>query len=573
MEGPSFSNEEANESCAAMVSGKVADIHTELKNKDRYIESLKTELEKAKELEAKLAEKEASFIELKKELNKLKSFESESLDLLAQGRKRIHELEEEIERRKGTEEKLCDSFVAQSEEYKQSQISLEKSKQDIKLLLQTLEKCECSPEVASVSAMRDNNHWERLELEPELQLTRENLADALEKERVSSLKAKMLAEEADSLKSQLKTTIEAEENNKKAMDDLAMALKEVKAEAEQINRTLLLTILELEKTKGEVKILKLQWRSAEEKYIEAKKEAELFRNISERLRVEAEESQLAWSGKEKGFVECIRRLEEERNAVQEESKALFESLREAKSNDIKAKEENQKMRDIMKQVITEASVAKEAASIAREENYQLKDTVARKEEALSILSQENENLKTNEASTTGNIKDLKLLFCEANLEVEDQERAMKQKAAATSSADKDDKEHRKKLKHFNCKSPRLNIPFLNYRSSDADEYSKLPVRGSFGDSDSDYSDDPLRGSIFYSLRSPKTPSTSRTPHHRKKSSFTDDEALNGEEFEQMDSGKLDEESDRSSRKKKALLKRFGDLMRRKSFSKKEQVLE
>ncbi|GMI86592.1 hypothetical protein HRI_002328500 [Hibiscus trionum] len=570
MEGQSFADEEANESCSAMVSGKVADIHTELKNKDRYIESLKAELGKTKDLEAKLAEKEASFRALKRELKKLKSFESESMDLLSQGKKRIQELEEEIKRRKETEQRICDSFATQSEEYKKSQISLEKSKQEINFLLEILEKSEGSPDFASSQTAMADNHSDSLE--PELQLTKDNLAHALEKERVSSLKAERLAEEAESLRSQLKSTIEAEENNKKAMDDLAMALKEVRAEAEQINETLILTTLELDKTKGEVQTLRVQARSAEEKYMEAKKEAELFRNISERLRVEAEESQMAWSGKEKGFVECIRRLEEERNAAQEENKALHEALRDGESKNIKAKEENQKLRDIMKQAITEASVAKEAAGIAREENYQLRDTVAKKDEALSVLSQEKENLRIHESSSAGNIRDLKLLFCEANLEPEDQERAMKQKAAAT-CADKDDKEHSKKPKHLKCRSPRLNLPFLNYKNNDADDDPKVPVRGSFGDSDSDYSDDPLKGSIFYSLRSPKTPSTSRPTHHRKKSSFTDDEAMNGEEFEQMDTGKLDEEIDRSARKKKALLKRFGDLMRRKSFSKREQALE
>ncbi|XP_039012571.1 WEB family protein At4g27595, chloroplastic-like [Hibiscus syriacus] len=555
MEGPCFANKEAEECCTTMVSGKVADIHTELNNKERYIESLKTELGKAKELEAVLAEKEASFRKLKKELIQLQSFESEAIDLLSQGKKRIHELEEEIEKRKESEKKIYDSFVAQSEEYKQTQISLEKSKQEIKFLLENLEKSEGSSEVASQSSMGD---------------------DHLEKERVCSLKAKRLAEEVDSLKSQLKSTIDAEENNKKAMDDLAMALKEVNAEAKQTNEKLLLTNLELEKTKGEVQNLKLQLRSMEEKYIESKKETEVFKNISERLRVEAEETQLAWSEKEKGFVECIKKVEDERNAAQEESKALLESLREAENMNIKAREENQKLRDIMKQAINEANVAKEAATIAKEENSQLKDTVAKKDEALSILSQENENLKINEATTVDNIRDLKLLLCDANSEADDQERGKKQKAAPfpADKDHKDDKEQQgKKPKHNRSKSACLNLSFPNYKNKDADDDSKLPNRGSYvyGDSDSDFSDDPLKGSIFYTtVKSPKTPSTWSSTHQRKKSSLTDDEAMNGEEFEHMDTSNFDEEIDRSSRKKKALLRRFGDLIKRKSFKKLEQ---
>ncbi|KAK9011966.1 hypothetical protein V6N11_040037 [Hibiscus sabdariffa] len=568
MEGPSFANGEADESCTAMVSGEVADLHTELKNKERYIESLKAELGKAKGLEEKLIRKEASFRKLKKELIKLKSFEYEAIDLLSQGKRRIHELEEEIEGRKESEKKMYDSFLAQSKEYKRTQISLEKSKQEVKFLIENLEKSEGSSEVASQSSMGDD-HLERVE--SELQLTKDNLACALEKERVSSLKAERLTEEVDLLKSQLKSTIEAEENNKKAMDDLAMALKEVKAEAEQTNETLLLTILELEKKRGEAQNLKLQLRSMEGKYIEAKKEADVFRNISERLRVEAEETQLAWSGKEKGFIECIKRVEDERNAAQEESKALLESLREVENKNIKAKGENQKLRDIMKQAINEANVAKEAATIARDENSQLKDTVSKKDEALSILSQENENLKINKATTADNVRDLKLLLYDSNWE----ERAKKQKAAA-SSADKDhkdDREQGKKAKHHKCSSACLNLTFTIPKNKDADDDSKHLIRGSYGDSDSDYSDDPLKGSIFYKAISPKNVSTTSSSHQRKKSSLTDDEATNGEEFVQIDTSNFDEESDRSSRKKKALLKRFGDLIRRKRFQKKEQILD
>ncbi|XP_017621459.2 putative WEB family protein At1g65010, chloroplastic [Gossypium arboreum] len=555
-------SEDVNQRYTSMASGKVADIHTELKNKERYIQSLKTELGKAKELEVKLAEKEASFRKLKQELVKSRLFESEAMNLLSQGKKRIQELEEEIERRKESEKKMHDSFVAQSKEHKQTQISLERSKQEIKLLLENLDKSEGSSEVASQSSVGDD-HLDRHEFE--LQLTKANSARALEDERASSLKAKKLAEEVKSLKSQLRSTIEAEENNQKAMDDLALALKEVKSEANETKEKHCLTIQELEKSKEEVKNLKLQLKKVEEQYMEAKEAADRFNNTSERLRLEAEETLLGWNGKEKGFVECIRKAEDERNAAHEENKALLEALEESKNMYKIAKEENQKLRDIMKQAINEASVAKEAANIAREENSQLKDTIAKKEEALNILSQENESLKINEAAAVENIRDLKLLFCEANWETEDHhEQATKQKPVNTSSAEKD---HSKKVKRYHERSSGpLSLTF--------------PVRASDEDSSSDYSDDPLKGSIFDVAETPKSaPAAGSTPsvgtHQRKKSSsvLTDDEGMNGEEFEGIDTSHFDEEGDRSTRKKKALLRRFGDLIRRKNIPKKEQPLD
>ncbi|XVF17300.1 hypothetical protein REPUB_Repub10bG0107900 [Reevesia pubescens] len=576
---------------SAMASGKVADIHTELtamkdsltgaieelKNKERYIESLKIELGKAKELEVKLAEKEASFCKLKEELIKVQSFESEAMDLLSEGKKRIHELEEEIEKGKESENMIHDSFVAQSKEFEQTKISLEESRQEIRSLLENIEKLEGSSYAASQSSL-GGDHLESLE--SELQLAKENLACAQEDEKASSLKAKSLAEEVSRLKNELKSTITAEENDKKAMDDLALALKEVITEANQAKEKLSLTEDEIEKTKGEVENLKVKLNNVGEKYTDEKKEADRLKNTSERLRLEAEETLMAWNGKEKGFVDCIRKAEDERNAAQEESKTLLESLQEAENMHKKAKEENQKLRDIMKQAINEASVAKEAASIAMEENSQLKDALARKDEALNFLSQENENLKINEAAAFENIRELKLLFCEATktstkeCETEDHEQGKKQKPVISVDKEhKDDKEHAKKPKHHISTSTCLSLKFPPYKHKEAEEEPKIPPSGSDEDSDSDCSD-PLRGSIFDVAETPNAAAAATHQMKNSSSVLTDDEAMNGEESDHLDTGHFDEEGDRSARKKRALLRRFGDLIRRRSFHRKEhQPLE
>ncbi|KAE8662832.1 hypothetical protein F3Y22_tig00113124pilonHSYRG00166 [Hibiscus syriacus] len=72
-------------------------------------------------------------------------------------------------------------------------------------------------------------------LESELQSTKEQLSRAQENEQASSLKAENLAEEASYLKHELKSITDAEENNKKAMDDLALALNELQ-ETENMNK-------------------------------------------------------------------------------------------------------------------------------------------------------------------------------------------------------------------------------------------------------------------------------------------------------------------------------------------------
>ncbi|KAB2002298.1 hypothetical protein E1A91_D11G058600v1 [Gossypium mustelinum] len=572
-------HEDSNKRSNAMVLGKVTDIHTEvaavkdsltdaieeLKNKERCIESLKKEVAKTKELEDKLAEKEASFCKLKEELNKVKSFESEAMQLLSEGKKRIQELEEEVERRKGSEKKLHDSLLAQTKELEKTKVSLDECKQEIKSLIQNIEKLESSSDVASQCSTGDEEQNSLVEaLESELQSTREKLGRAQDNERFALLKAKNLAEEVKKLQSELKTTIEAEENNKKAMDDFAVALKEVITEANQAKEKLMSTTSELETTKGQVEELKVKLKKVEEQYKEAKKETDRCKIVSERLRLEAEETLIAWNEKEMGFIECIKKAEYERNAALEDSK--------------KSKEENHKLKDIMIQALNEANATKQEIS-------QLKDTIAQKEAALKLLSQENERLKLKEASDLLELEDMGELMNPKPTDsssttpysvkdlrkMEDQEEAMKLKSTDSTQhkENKDyDKEHTKKSRHIKTNSSCLIIKFP-YKNKYPEEEPKVQLKDSDEDSDSDYFD-PLKGSIFDVAETPKSEAVQN--HHSKKPSLyvADDESMCGEEFHHFDSSHFDEETDKFPKKKRALFSRFSDLIGMRNFYKKEQ---
>ncbi|KAG8478559.1 hypothetical protein CXB51_028469 [Gossypium anomalum] len=235
--------------------------------------------------------------------------------------------------------------------------------------------------------------------ESELQSNKESLVRAQEKERAALLKANILTQEVNLLKFELKSTREAEENNLKAMDDLAFALKEVRMEANKAKEELSVTKYELEKSREEVELLKMMLTNIQLMYNEAKGEADVFKNTSERLKLEAEESHMAWNMKETGFVDCIKKLEDERNAAQEENKSLLESLKEAQNMYRKTMEENQKFRGSKKQAKNEA-------------NYVSKAVSNKKYEALSFHSQGNEKPKIKEATNLEIIRKWKLLFCE-----------------------------------------------------------------------------------------------------------------------------------------------------------------
>lgn len=316
----------------------------ELNAKDRNVECLKSEVEKAKQVIERLREA-------------MENAEEAARDSVCDHRRRIQELEDEVEKRKFSESKILVTF-------EQNKIELEAGKREMGALyekIKLMESC-CNGE----AAMKE-------------------LEAAKESEKVALLKIKSLTDEVASLKNELKQATEAEEKSRKAMDTLASALKEVAEEATEAKETVKLklgaTQMELDQVKKENVKLKERVIEIEDKYRkdleEAKKEMEIHRNAAERVRLEAEETLLAWNGKEMGFVSCIKRAEEERDNAQRESIRL---------------------RDILKQAISEANAAKAAANIAIDENSKLKDALEDKEDALHFLAQENERLKINKVS-------------------------------------------------------------------------------------------------------------------------------------------------------------------------------
>uniref|UniRef100_A0A5B7B4L1 WEB family protein n=1 Tax=Davidia involucrata TaxID=16924 RepID=A0A5B7B4L1_DAVIN len=213
----------------------------------------------------------------------------------------------------------------------------------------------------------------------------------------------------------------------------------------------------------------------------------------------------------------------------------------------KSREENHKLRDILKQALNEANVAKEAAGIARAENSQLKDCLTEKDEALDFLTRENERLRINEAAARENIKGLKRLLSPAALakefKTEDLEEGMMLKSPNSTV------EGHEKIGKIN-----KAFSFDLHEQQDVDEetVNEDPEKA-----------EALKGSIFDTVDSPKSePRTPKTAfHHRRMSSFTDDEDFD------------DAENDRNSqRKRRALLRRFEDLIRR-SFHRKEPSIE
>ncbi|XP_055824391.1 putative WEB family protein At1g65010, chloroplastic [Solanum dulcamara] len=342
----------------------------ELKVNDKNIKFLKLELENAKKCDLKISEKDASLGKVREGFSPVKAFKIRVTDWLSDFNRRIQELEDELEKKKLSESKIFDAWLAKTRQFEEIKIELEESMVEIASLHKKIESLDTSYNVE----IKNSTEKEIENSKSEFELAKEN-------EKILSSKVKALNDEMSLLKKEMKLANEAEEKSRKALDDLVLALKEVSSEASEAKEKLCATQLELGLVKKEAGNLKEIIKSIKASYKmfldEAKKETELYRNTAERLKLEADESLSAWNGKEISFIACIKEVQEERDLALHEATKLNESLKEAEQRSKAAKDENYKLRDILKQAINEANAAKAAADIARRENFQLKDCQAK----------------------------------------------------------------------------------------------------------------------------------------------------------------------------------------------------
>jgi len=473
---------------------------------------------------------------------------SEKDDLVSEYKRKLQESEAELEKRKESEANLFDTLVMQTKQLEHNKVLLEESRLEIASLGEKLKTLQLGEN--KIKGLEDKKVTEKELPKIKVRETQEVVGEG------QSMKAENLIEQLNMLKSELKSATKAEENSKKAMDDLAFALKEVATEANQVKAKLTLSEVELEHTKGEAERWKTMLESREEKYKElldaTRKEAERFKNTAERLRLEAEESLLAWNGKETELVTCIKRADEERLLAQQETSRLLDVLQEAENKTKVSKEENQKLRDILKQALNEANVAKEAAEIAKAENGRLQDS-------LSLLVHENEKLKIHEAASFENIKELKKMLSETSTKefrIEDLEKYLTTKEgikAAKGHHHHSGEQHHKEPKESKGLSKTFSLNIKDMITTHKQQHKGGNNEEVVNKEIIIEDDDTLKGSIFDEVEDDSPDSETHV------------EMGIHDDFDHLDESHFDDsEADRNNRKSKALLRRFGDLIRRKS---------
>uniref|UniRef100_A0A0D9W5N6 WEB family protein n=1 Tax=Leersia perrieri TaxID=77586 RepID=A0A0D9W5N6_9ORYZ len=312
--------------------------------------------------------------ELKKEREeKTRELEEVRRDCEKDAAEKVQFLQREVEKAKESERKMLESLIYQTKQLEQTKISLEEAKLEIT----NLQQANASLEVAAAAVSRRGG---------------------VEQRTVKDLVFGGGGDEdiIRSLRCELRTAMQGEEKSRKALDDLSVALSDVTMEAKQVKMWLSEAQAEAESANAEAERLRLEVSAAEARLREVCDE-------HERCRLDAEECAAAWGDKERVLLECVRASEEEVSRARQENTKLVESQRVIR-------DENARLRDILKQAVAEANAVKESLELARGENARLDAAVAEKDAALQSLRQEYECIKVSEAAAQGSLKELNSLL-------------------------------------------------------------------------------------------------------------------------------------------------------------------
>ncbi|PKU83775.1 shootin-1 [Dendrobium catenatum] len=334
--------------------------------KQRSIEVSETQLdlgELHEELRRANEERSLAF----EEFVKLKRMNGKSM----QDIDKIRLIELQAEKAMESERKMLESMIHQTKQLEQTKISLEEAKLEVRNLQE------------NIRMMQDSTGINRRSLDGK-----------------ESLEPVVTQEEMRQLRNDLRLALDAEEKSKKAMDDFAIALKELSTEANQANSELTIIQSELEKTREEAKCDNSLLKNTEQKLVEALE-------VYNRMKLEYEKSVVAWMDKEENMVNRIRISEEQLTKEKQENSRMTNAWKNAR-------EENTKLREIIKQAVNEATMVKEALENARNENSQLKNQLFEKENALQQIRHDYDSLKVSEVAALDCVRELKSLLASSS---------------------------------------------------------------------------------------------------------------------------------------------------------------
>ncbi|KAG9454500.1 hypothetical protein H6P81_007404 [Aristolochia fimbriata] len=431
------------------------------------VDSMKVELERAKNAERKVEEMDVVIDALRSELEEAKQTESNLSNLADEWRRKAESYESQLGEVTRAEKSGAESLASSVKQLEVNNALLLEKESQISSLRGVIESLEISAARLKEELEESNQLLEEARKEAiEVATTVENLRSeldsveaekslALNNEVVANSKVRSLLEEKNKLTSDLEISRDEEEKSKKAMESLASALHEVSTEARETKEKLSMVQSELDNAEIQLEKWKLDFEASEEKYEsmidEAKEEidhltklVEISQHEAENLKTELEEKELSfvasirkseeeissvrremdrlaedskteWELKELSFVNAIKESEQELSTVKREVERLL-NLLNAKDDEARAaKEESARLLIDLEHAQSQSSSAKEVAEKAVAESLKLKERLLDKENELQNISQENEELRSREAVALEKVNELSKLLEEATV--------------------------------------------------------------------------------------------------------------------------------------------------------------
>ncbi|XP_020577370.1 WEB family protein At3g02930, chloroplastic-like isoform X2 [Phalaenopsis equestris] len=386
------------------------------------VEALKVELEEAKLAEEKLAQMETLAEGLKSELINAKKAESDAAVLVDEWKKKAELLESSLEEIKESESLAQDSLASLTKQVEESKSMLDDTESEIISLRGKVEALEL--EVASHEADHEKSEiqltlakQEALDLKnmvevlkSEIRRAEEDRAQALNNTKLTTSTVENLNQENSKLAAELQITKEDSEKAKKAMEGLAAALHEVSLEARDVQERLLIKQAEVDSVAAEVDELKLTLKNTQEKYVvmldEAKYEIVCLKKTIEKSETEAKDLMAEWDDKEINLRNAMKKADDEIVSIKLERDKAMETLEMKKCEVKAAEEEANKLHDKLRQAEYELFVASDAIEEVKAECRGFKEIILDKENELQNIFQENEELRVRDSAASEKIKEL-----------------------------------------------------------------------------------------------------------------------------------------------------------------------
>ncbi|PIM98421.1 hypothetical protein CDL12_29098 [Handroanthus impetiginosus] len=393
------------------------------------IDYLRQELENAKSFEEKLAEKEAIFEQLNVDLEAAKMAESYARNLVNELHEKVEELASHAEQAKRLERSASDSLESVMKQLEVSKESLHDADSEIAALKEKVgllessiarqkgdleeseHRVELAKEEASEMAMKIES------LRSELETVKEEKNQSLNNEKLAAANVQNLLEEKNKLINELGASRDEEEKSKKALESLASALHEVSSEERDTKEKLMSIQVERENYQIQIEDLKLVLEATKEKYesmlADAKQEIDALTNSVEQSKHDYQNLTAEWEQKELQLMKSVKKSEEENSSMDAEISRLVNLLKMTEEEACATREEENRWKNSFKEAESEVIYLKGVLGEAKAESMRLKEGLMDRENEMQNILQENEELRKREAASLEKVEELSKLLEEA----------------------------------------------------------------------------------------------------------------------------------------------------------------